>query len=154
MLPNFVSAAIAIIAFLLIPAPVNNNQVQQGAINTDILDKIIPNPAPAKEPAATQPAAPKKEVKEAAYEVEPQPVAEDSENYYCIVLASKITKNNATIYAQKLRDQGYDKAEAFVRKNGAKVIYGHYKTENDAYNALNGMSDNAPFTEGWVMHVK
>ena len=154
VLRNFVAAAIAIIAFLLIPAPVNNNQVQQGAINTDILDKIIPNPAPAKEPAATQPAAPKKEVKEAAYEVEPQPVAEDSENYYCIVLASKITKNNATIYAQKLRDQGYDKAEASVRKNGANVIYGHYKTENDAYNALNGMSDNAPFTEGWVMHVK
>ena len=156
VLRNIVAAAIAIIAFLLIPAPVSNTQVQQGAINTDILDKIMPKETPVTAPAPTPVKTVEDKAQPATYEVEPKqeeaPVATD--NFYCIVLASKVTKSNASAYAQKLHEQGYDKAEVLVRKNGSKVIYGHYKTENDAYNALNALSDNAPFSEGWVMHVK
>ena len=156
VLRNIVAAAIAIIAFLLIPAPVSNTQVQQGAINTDILDKIMPKETPVAVPAPAPVKTGQEEAQPATYETEQQPeeIAADADNFYCIVLASKVTKSNASAYTKKLHDQGYDKAEVLVRKNGSKVIYGHYKTENDAYNSLNALSDNEPFSVGWGMHVK
>lgn len=153
-LRNFVAAAIAIVAILLYPSPVSNPNIQQGAINTDILDKIMPV-----EVAAPQTSLPVAEKESKAITPE-APIAETTDklhedsNFYCIVLASKITKTNACAYAQKLRDKGFDKTEALVRKNGSKVIYGHYKTENDAYNALNALSDNEAFSDGWVTHIK
>lgn len=153
VLRNFIAAAIAVIAFLLIPTPVSNSQMQQGAINTEILDKIIPAQTPAVQPVAPQPET-QPEPQAAVYEEVPQEASADASNFYCIVLASKVTKANAKAYTEKLHNQGYDKAEVLVRRNGAKVVYGHYKTENDAYNALNALSDNEPFSEGWVMHVK
>lgn len=156
VLRNIVAAAIATIAFLLIPAPVSNTQVQQGAINTDILDKIMPKETLVAVPTPATVKAEQEEAQPATCEKEQQTeeISSSADKFYCIVLASKVTKSNASAYTKKLHDQGYEKAEVLVRKNGSKVIYGHYKTENDAYNALNALSDNEPFSEGWVMCVK
>ncbi len=153
-LRNFVAAAIAVVAILLYPSPVSNPNIQQGAINTDILDKIMPVEVAPKQTTTPVVEEESKAVTQAQTTAELTETADGDSDFYCIVLASKITKSNACAYAQKLRDRGFDKAEALVRKTGSKVIYGHYKTENDAYNALNALSDNEAFSDGWVTHVK
>lgn len=82
--------------------------------------------------------------------VEQQDAVEASP-YFCIVLASKVSKKNADSYVSKLEACGFDKAEVLAEKGKAlKVVYGHYKTKSEAYNVLNDLKGNEPFYDAWV----
>lgn len=79
----------------------------------------------------------------------------EEKNFFSIVLASKVTKKNAEAYVEQLKKNGFDKAEMISRTNGTKVIYGHFKSEAEAYNSLRNLrSSSEVFNEGWVMEVK
>ena len=72
---------------------------------------------------------------------------------YCIVLASYVSMRNANAFIKRLQKQGYDQAEIFERNNIRRVIYGHYPSENDAYNDLRRFHRNSETAEAWVMEI-
>lgn len=85
-----------------------------------------------------------------------QAASEDAvDDYYCIVLASHITRSNAQSFVDKLHTDGFAEAQ-LLEKNGRylKVVYGKYQTEGKAYSALNKLHSNRHFEQGWVLHVK
>ncbi len=72
---------------------------------------------------------------------------------YCIVLASYVSIRNANSFIERLQKQGYDQAEIFERNNIRRVIYGHYASENDAYNDLRRFHRQSETSEAWVMSL-
>lgn len=166
MLRNVLAAAIIIIAILLIPSPISNTtgtSLLRGEIDSNILTKIMPKNITTGhtevvdvikksadtlivEHQRTAPAAQKSESID-----QNRPTQSD---YYCIVLASRVARSSAEAYVSQLKAGGYDQAELYVRGRSVKVTYGKYKSEHEAYNALNHLNDNKPFTEGWVLHVR
>lgn len=75
--------------------------------------------------------------------------------YYCIVLASKVSKTNAYAFVGKLVSNGFGQAKILLEKGKSiKVVYGHYKTQNEAYNALNDLKNNELFYEAWIYEAK
>lgn len=159
VLRNVLAAAIAIIAFFIIAAPagpLNEQQASTRSINTQLLLKIMP-----KDVTNTGSIYKLKEStnssKQKVYAskkndliAQPQPI----KDFYCIVLASRITNKNAETYAEKLREKGFESVHILKRSNGAKVVYGQYKSESSAYKELNKLHDLPTFSNGWVMHVK
>lgn len=166
VLRNIVAAAVAVIAMLLIPSPVSNssdNGLMKGNIDTNILYRIMPkevstghsgkvkvvSPAPEAETVKAENTATVQE------QVQPDKEEETpSDDFYCIVLASRVAKGGAQSYVKNLHAMGYDEAKVLTKNNSTKVIYGRYKTESEAYNILNSLSDKEPFSTGWIFHVK
>ena len=72
---------------------------------------------------------------------------------FCIVLASYVSMRNANAFIERLQKQGYDQAEIFERNNIRRVIYGHYASENDAYNDLRRFHRQSETAEAWVMSL-
>ncbi len=70
---------------------------------------------------------------------------------YCIVLASYVSMRNANSFIERLQKQGFEQAEIFERNNIRRVIYGHYASENDAYNDLRRFHRQSETAEAWVM---
>ena len=70
---------------------------------------------------------------------------------YCIVLASYVSMRNANAYVDQLKKMGFEDSEVFVRNNVTRVIYGHYQSENDAYNDLRRFHRKTETAEAWVM---
>lgn len=71
---------------------------------------------------------------------------------YCIVLASCVTLQNAANFVNELQKQGYSDTEVYTHRNITRVIHGHYKTQNEAYNALKKIHRNEELAEAWVYH--
>lgn len=79
----------------------------------------------------------------------------EPQNYYSIVLASRVTKANADDYVVKLKASGLKEAEAVTRHNKTKVIYGHYASESEARAALSNLrGSNTAFSDSWITEVK
>lgn len=80
--------------------------------------------------------------------------AKQEDNFFCLVLASKVAKKNAESFVSQLEKEGYDQAKILTENKSIKVIYGHYKSLNEAYNNLNHLKGNKNFYEAWVYQVK
>ncbi len=154
LLRNIAVACIAVIAFLLIPAPLDNPDAATAGrgIDTGMLDKIMP-----KDVVTGTTAIKKIDIKKTCDSIaaaKTETKTDVSENTatscYVIVLASKVGRKNAENYAEVLKKQGLDEARAVAGQNGAKVVYGNYSTKQKAYNALNRLNGNEPFKEGWI----
>ena len=83
----------------------------------------------------------------------PVETAEDVRKGFCIVLASYVSERNANIFIERLQKKGFDQAEIFERNNIRRVIYGHYASENDAYNDLRRFHRQSETSEAWVMSL-
>lgn len=153
VLRNLAAACIAIIVFFVVSTPLGNNgtQVVQSSIDTGVLHKLMP-----------------KEVVERKDVNQPQQAAVSSvipinstgqamlrpEPFFCIVLASKVTKRNASLYVEELHQKGFEESEVLTGHGATKVIYGKYSSEKEAYNALHSLNGKKEFAEGWVFKVK
>ena len=51
---------------------------------------------------------------------------------YCIVLASYVSKQNAQMFIDMLKQKGLDSVEIYMHNDVRRVIYGNYQTPNDA----------------------
>lgn len=89
----------------------------------------------------------------AAAKAEPAKTAEEVRKGFCIVLASYVSMRNANAFIECLQKQGYEQAEIFERNNIRRVIYGHYASENDAYNDLRRFHRQSETAEAWVMSL-
>ncbi len=92
--------------------------------------------------------------KEVAKKEELPAVSPESNDKYCLVLASMITKKNANAFVEQLHKNGFDKAAVYIKNDTVRVIYGSYETETAAYNDLKRLSRNADFEQAWVYKKK
>lgn len=167
VLRNLMAAAIAIFGFFLISTPLNNGSSKEMSMlnfDTETLTRILPK-------ATIQGNAEVKGMK--ASEVHNDAVVKyDNETtdkidkdivsvqrertvpYYTIVLASQVSKKNASLYVEKLHKAGFNEAKIFTSHSSTKVIFNRYETETEAYNALREMREYTEFHEAWVYQVK
>lgn len=170
-LRNFVAAVIAVVLFLALGTPVNEGfkgmsagnvaETVVGSIVKDGYENIVRN-AGVVRPVLPQPVmtSKKTDAKPTGVSVSTkQPVADKAmpnanKPYYCIVLASRVSKANAEDFVKRLKKDGFDEARVLVGKNkSVKVVYGHYESQSEAYNALNNLKGQEYFYEAWVYCV-
>ncbi len=150
------AACIAFILFFSLPSTVNNSNTT--AANFDVAHtalRLLPksvstNILPEQNLLITQQQAPM--LVNATTTMGHEAHAE-GRTYFTIVLASRISKKNATQFAQEMIVKGYTGTKVLTKKN-TKVIYGVFSSENDAYLKLQQLRDNAGFKDAWVLKVK
>jgi hypothetical protein len=71
---------------------------------------------------------------------------------YCIVLASYVSKQNAQVFIDLLKQKGLESAEVYIHNDVRRVIYGNYPTQSDAYTALQAIHQHKELSEAWVYH--
>ena len=166
---NAVAIAAAVIAFFLMTTPVTNSEnshQSMGHLNNSILVGMMPKDSniekidiskiDAPKPVVkNDSAAPVKEVTKTVTKADTASVAANSQKpFYCIVLASYISKKNANAFVEELQQEGYAEAKVFIRNNVTRVIYGNFGTVNEAYNKLNSIQKRKGLEEAWVLKVK
>lgn len=167
MLRNFAAACIAIIAFLLFPSTLGNQDranIYQSHIDTELLQKLMPKDITVGKPDLTsedlalklnQKVAQEKAKEESPVAAQAESNNESTKPTFCIVLASHVSKSNAAAFVDDLHKKGFAEARVLIReKSSTKVIYGSYKSESEAQQALNSLNTNKDFAEGWVMELK
>lgn len=131
------------------PAP---KAVETAEAKDDMVD--IYSLKPTDNTATAEPTADAKTTEAAKPEAKAEVKAEP-QNFYSIVLASRVTKANADDYVVKLKARGLKEAEAITRNNKTKVIYGHYASESEAHAALSSLrGSNTAFSDSWITEVK
>lgn len=159
---NFATAAIAIVAFLLLSEPIGNtdkDNFTKSNIDTNILYSMLPKNVTKGEIKASDIHNNKVErrtkIENKDNKINKIVKAENEiDNYYCIVLASKVKLKNAEYFVNHLHKKGYNDAKIYIKGHCRKVIYGQYNTEALAYKKLNDLHDNKDFKDGWIMHVR
>ena len=81
-----------------------------------------------------------------------QPDSLATKKGYCIVLASYVSKQNAQMFIDMLKQKGLDSVEIYMHKDVRRVIYGNYQTQNEAYLALQSIHKHKELGEAWVYH--
>jgi hypothetical protein len=167
VLRNIMAAAIAIFGFFLISTPLNNGPSKEMSMlnfDTETLTRILPK-------ATIQGNAEVKGLKasevhndavvkydnETTDNINKEIVSVEREKtvpYYTLVLASQVSKKNASLYVEKLHKAGFNEAKIFTSHSSTRVIFNRYKTEAEAYNALREMREYTEFHEAWVYQVK
>jgi len=166
VLRNVAAALIAVVGFFALSAPVKNSKsaMQVSQMEYGFMSRLMPhsekaaNPAAAAKLNAAQPkavaAADKTEAPEAEGRAEAAADKAESD-YYCLVLASRVTHKNAELFAASLVEKGYKSARVLCEKNRAiKVVFGSFNTQSAAYNALNDLRSDDRFQDAWVYNVK
>lgn len=159
---NFAAAMIAVVLFLVLGTPVNeSNGLRTSNIDNGVIESLISNGYNniirsnghelghgVKRQDTMQMHAAVKADKNA----EAANVAR-SDSFY-IVIASRVTKNNAEDFVDRLADDGFEEASVLVEKNkSVKVVYGRYANEGEAYGALDKLRGNALFRDAWVYRI-
>lgn len=86
--------------------------------------------------------------------VETKATSESVAKPFSLILASRVSTANGNAFIAELAKDGY-KAELLSRTNGAKVIYGHYVSEEEARQELRRLRDtDERFIEAWIMEIK
>lgn len=164
---NVAAACIAIIAFFAFSSPLGTPTVtQKSQIDTGMLTRIMPKETPTMAKGGelmitdTKIQQSKESTSNQEKTQNPMPMAQDNESltapatYYSIVLASRVTKRNAAAYAEQLQHKGYKEARVLITDNNVKVIYGNFRTENEAYDTLNKLHGDDAFADGWITKVR
>lgn len=165
---NAVAVAAAVLAFFLMTTPVTNSEnshQSMGRLNNSILVGMMPKDSnmekidiskidTQKPVVKNDSVAPTKEMTKNVIKTDSISTVVNPEPYYCIVLASYITKKNAHAFVEDLHQKGYAEAEVFIRNNVTRVIYGNFRTANEAYNKLNSIQKRKGLEEAWVLKVK
>lgn len=73
-----------------------------------------------------------------------------TEKGYCIVLASYVTKKNAQTFVEQLQKRGYQDSKVYIHNNVTRVIFGNFKTQDDAQTALRDIHQHKDLAEAWI----
>ncbi len=161
--------AAAILLFFILTSPIANSEtkgITQSSIKNGILFNLLGEQTSkpvAEKPLIIKDAKPELNVKNKSdYSSNDSKSNQDKENstidpkeYYCLVLASKVTRSNANSFVKDMHKKGYDNTKVYCHNNNVKVIYGCYETESQAYKVLNELHSKADeFKESWVYKIK
>ena len=159
---NFVAAVVAVVLFLLLGTPVNENcgGVRTSNIYNGVIQNLINNGYNSlrhNKSIDLRPETKKRDSVKAEAVVKAQPVKREeavADSFY-IVIASRVTKKNADEYVSRLVSRGYGGASVLVGENrSVKVVYGHYASEGEAYGALGKLRGDDIFRDAWVYRVR
>ena len=82
-----------------------------------------------------------------------EPIAE-KETSYCLVLASQVAQQGAENLVTQMKQHGYEDTRVNINKNVRRVVYGHYPSQDVAYQALNKLrNSSSDFDEAWVYKI-
>ena len=166
-----VALVLVVAVFAILPFSGYNyfEGLQKGSIDTGLLTKVMPK-AQTTTPeelgaikvingAAVRidrTEAENKVVAEAANPMASENVSEvvESKPIFVIVLASRVTKNNAERYVSSLIKKGVKDARVIGASNGSKVICGKYSSESEAMNEVHELREmSSEFKDAWVMET-
>ena len=160
-LRNMAAAAAAVIAFLMITSPISNSQMtsttQQSAfipINTtkDLPEQAITMPTEETTLAEEEEQNQADDILDQTEEI--QPVTSDTQETYCIVLASQVSKRNAEYFINHLSKQGFNDAR-ILETSFRRVVYGTFSTHDAAIEELQNLrKQSSQFKDSWVMQIK
>ena len=166
-----VALVLVIAVFAILPFSGYNyfEGLQKGSIDTGLLTKVMPkaqtttpeelgaikviNGAAVRmdRTEAENNAAANAEINKAS---EPVSEADESKPTFVIVLASRVTKNNAERYVSSLIKKGVKDARVIAASNGSKVICGKYSSESEAMNGVQELREmSSEFKDAWVMET-
>ncbi len=78
----------------------------------------------------------------------------ESNPTFVIVLASRVTKNNAEAYVSSLKRKGVKDARVIAASNGSKVVCGKYSSESEAMDGARELREmSSEFSDVWVMET-
>ena len=75
-------------------------------------------------------------------------------DYWTLVLASHISKDNAEAFIASIQQKGFSQARILEQNNIIKVVYGQYSDKDSAYKNLKELKGNSDFAQAWVLEVK
>ena len=147
------AACVAALVFLLYPSSLENNHqlVTASAVNVELLQRVLPKAevtadgTVASEPKVLQPSG------NANYQARKVATTQSSLEGYVIVLASRVSPNNARTYVEMLNRQGYTEAKVVSGAHDTKVVYGFYVEREEACHVLKSLRKNTEFAEAWIM---
>jgi len=148
------AACAAVVVFLLVPAPLSNNKpyLAESKINTALLSYVMPKEYT--RGADRIKATVEKTMRHAAQAqptAVPETVASQTTKGFTIVLASKVSKRNASTYVADLHRRGYASAQVLFTKSNNQVVYGNYATRQEASHAMTELRQDKEFGEAWIM---
>lgn len=148
------AACVAALAFLLYPTSLDNNRqlLTASAINVDLLQRVLPKAEAASDGmAGSETNVMRPSIGNVNSQAQEEVASQSTREGYVIVLASRVTPQNANVYVEKLNKQGYTEAKVASNARNTKVVYGFYTKKGEAYHALRNLRKNAEFAEAWVM---
>ena len=161
---NIAAACIAVMAFLLIPSPLENGStVKQGLVSTEVLREVMPHSEgsvmltkplkggmekPREEKYVKQDA----ETHLAEKDVSTPTTKSMETKPYCLVLASHVRKSNAEAYVADLHRRGYAEARVLGSRH-CKVVYGAYASEQEVLEAQRRLRRQTEFANCWSMKM-
>ena len=158
LLRNIAVACIAIVAFLLLPTPLdpNTTTIAGRGVDTRLLNKIMP-----REVTTGTSAIDEIDFKKsydsivAAKECQNATIQEAShtKDNFVIVIASKVTRKNAEAYVEKLKQKGLAEARVVTRPNDTKIVFGNYASRQEAHEAMDKLNHNETFADSWIMKM-
>lgn len=161
---------VGIVFFALNPATMNNGTINKSSMDSGGLYGVLPKEIVEPKVKPTTEVPTKEEemvVNDEVCKQETEDITQESKTeskdiakkantnkpHFTIVLASRITADNATKMSRELNNEGY-KATTITRPNGSKVILGNYLSEEDARIRLRELRAEHPkFTDAWVMEI-
>ena len=153
-LRNIAVACIAIFAFFAISSPINNNSTTSKAqINTSMLTRIIPHDVSLSPTAAKPKALVRQDSTMQAASTAAAPTEELADTFYTVVLCSRVSVKNATLYVGQLHSAGLTQASIYTKGKYTKVIYGKYATEKEARAKAGQLNGRHGIADSWVTKV-
>ncbi len=156
-LRNAAVAAVIFVAVFLMVSP--NGHLKNGLAERQVRSGILYNmfnideAEGTKDKKATMPERKTTEAKK-SITVKKTKKIEDNKPYWAIVLCSHVPMKNAQSYASMLENEGIKGLEIAGTESSAKVLYGRYPTEAEAYEALRQHHGNLRFKQGWVLGIE
>ncbi len=149
------AASVAMLMFLLYPSSLDNNKelVVAQSLNVELLQRILPQvQTKGVSDVASEPTSNEVKPSPTDNRVSEAPNDDVADENYVIVLASRVSKNNAQEYVEKLCKRGYTEARILLDSRNIKVVYGKYATQAEACQALKGLRKNDEFSDAWVLN--
>jgi len=159
---NAVITAAAVILLFLIATPLtelNTTGITISNLNSELFTSMMPKDTSTGElkvkidsdSSARQIATPTKDSAIVSLSLQAEkPSTDEDTSRYCIILASRITHNNANRFVGELKEAGIADAYTYVHNDIVRVAYGHFASESDAQDSLRKLRDNHYFEQAWV----
>ena len=152
---NAVAVAAAVLAFILMTTPVSNSEstLAISNLNSPMIAGMMPKDSNTEKITIKKKVEAQQEPVIAKKESTPTVAESKQAIRYCIVLASYVSKKNAHAFVEELQQKGYKESKVFIRNEVTRVIYGNFKSSNDAYNKLHSIQKQKGLEEAWVMKI-
>ena len=162
LLRNVVAVAAIVILFVFSSLPFGEavpTTVQQCSMDSNILSSVLPSTKVSNDEDVRMVKVVNNSVVNIERSAKEDSVMQDCSEYeskesYVIVFASKVTRKNAEMLAEKLKQDGMDDARVVEQKGGNRVVAGCYGSEQEAYLASKSLRDKSlQYQDVWIMKL-